>query len=129
MTTHDHHAEVTEMTADDRPMAQTEMMKPLGGQPDDNASAVDDTLFDDDELTRLRSQWDSVQAGFVDNPKDCVAQADGLVSELIEYLTTGFAEARSRLEGQWARGETASTEDLRVALRQYRVFFDRLLSV
>ena len=129
MTTHDHRTEVTEMTADDRPMAQTEMMKPLGGQPDDSASATEDTLFDDDELTRLRSQWDSVQAGFVDNPKDCVAHADGLVSELIEYLTTGFAEARSRLEGQWARGETASTEDLRVALRQYRVFFDRLLSV
>ena len=117
------------MTADDRPMAQTEMMKPLGGQPDDSASGTEDTLFDDDELTRLRSQWDSVQAGFVDNPEDCVTQADGLVSELIEYLTTGFAEARSRLEGQWARGETASTEDLRVALRRYRVFFDRLLSV
>ena len=42
---------------------------------------------------------------------------------------SGFAEARSRLEQQWSRGEQASTEDLRVALKRYREFFDRLLAV
>jgi hypothetical protein len=69
-----------------------------------------------------------VQAEFVDNPKDCVEKADSLVSELIKSLTTGFADARSRLEEQWGQGETVSTEDLRVALRHYRAFFERLLS-
>jgi hypothetical protein len=29
---------------------------------------------------------------------------------------------------QWDRGDDVSTEDLRVALRRYRSFFDRLLS-
>jgi hypothetical protein len=35
---------------------------------------------------------------------------------------------RERLEAQWSRGDDVSTEDLRVALKRYRSFFDRLLS-
>ena len=66
---------------------------------------------------------------FVDDPKACVQKADGLVTDLVEQLTTGFAAARSRLEEQWARGDEASTEDLRVALHHYREFFQRLLAV
>ena len=89
----------------------------------------DTSLFADDQLAGLRARWDSVQAGFVDDPKDCVHKADGLVSDVVGQLTTGFTEARSRLEEQWSRGEEASTEDLRVALRRYRDFFERLLAV
>ena len=69
------------------------------------------------------------QAAFVDDPKDCVQKADVLVSDLVDQLTTGFAGARSRLEEHWARGEQASTEDLRMALVHYREFFERLLAV
>ena len=87
------------------------------------------SLFDDTDLEGFRGQWDNVQAGFVDDPKRCVEQADGLVSAVVEQLSSGFAEARSRLEQQWSRGEDASTEDLRVALKRYREFFDRLLAV
>lgn len=90
---------------------------------------VDGKLFADDELAGLRARWDAVQAGFVDDPKDCVQKADGLVADLVQQLTTGFGQARSRLEEQWGRGEQASTEDLRVALKRYRSFFERLLSV
>ena len=56
-------------------------------------------------------------------------KADVLVSDLVEQLTTGFAQARSRLEEQWSRGKDASTEDLRLALMHYREFFERLLAV
>ena len=42
---------------------------------------------------------------------------------------TDSPHARSRLEEQWARGEQASTEDLRLALMHYRDFFERLLAV
>ena len=92
-------------------------------------SSTERTLFVEDELAGLRARWDSVQAGFVDDPKECVEKADGLVSDLVEQLTASFAAARSRLEEQWARGEEASTEDLRVALQHYREFFQRLLAV
>ena len=38
----------------------------------------------------------------------------------------GFAEKRSKMGGQWDVGRRL-TEDLRVSLRRYRSFFDRLL--
>ncbi|WP_420750909.1 hypothetical protein [Rhodococcus sp. O3] len=88
-----------------------------------------DELFGQEELSGLRSRWDEVQAGFVDDPRECVRKADGLVSDVVERLTNGFADARSRLEEQWARGDEASTEDLRLALKRYREFFQRLLSI
>jgi hypothetical protein len=91
--------------------------------------SVDETLFARDDLAELRARWAGVQAAFVDDPKDCVQKADVLVSDLVEQLTTGFTQARSRLEEQWSRGEDASTEDLRLALMHYREFFERLLAV
>jgi hypothetical protein len=93
------------------------------------ASESASELFADDQLAGLTARWDNVQAGFVDDPRDCVQKADGLVSDVVKQLTAGFSDARTRLEEQWARGEEASTEDLRVALKQYREFFQRLLAV
>ena len=87
------------------------------------------SLFAADELAGLRARWDTVQAGFVDDPRECVHRADGLVSDVVGQLTNGFTQARSRLEDHWGRGEEASTEDLRVALTRYRDFFERLLAV
>jgi hypothetical protein len=97
--------------------------------PPDAEPSSETSLFADGDLTGLRARWDSVQAGFVDDPRDCVHEADALVSDVVGQLTTGFTRARSRLEDQWGRGEEASTEDLRVALKRYREFFERLLAV
>lgn len=99
------------------------------GSAGGSSSAIGDDLFADDEMVGLRARWDSVQASFVDDPKECVQKADGLVSDVVDQLTSSFSHARSRLEEQWARGEEASTEDLRIALKRYREFFDRLLAV
>jgi hypothetical protein len=95
------------------------------------AAPTDDNtlLFADEHLSGLRSRWNDVQAAFVDDPKECVQKADSLVAEVVEELHASFADTRSRLEAQWARGEDASTEDLRLALKRYRDFFQRLLSV
>jgi hypothetical protein len=95
----------------------------------DHESSTAEMLFADDDVSDLRARWAGVQAAFVDNPKECVQKADHLVSDLVEQLTAGFAQARSRLEEQWSRGQEASTEDLRMALMHYREFFDRLLAV
>jgi hypothetical protein len=80
------------------------------------------------EPLRYRSRWDDIQAGFVDEPRRSVADADALVAEVIDEITGAFAGARAELEGQWSRGDEASTEDLREAFRRYRSFFERLLS-
>ena len=92
-------------------------------------SSTDTALFADRDLRGLRLRWADVQSGFVDDPRECVQKADGLVADVVDQLTGGFAEARSRLEEQWARGEEVSTEDLRLALKRYRDFFERLLAV
>lgn len=99
-------------------------------QPAGDQVLEDNTLlFADEHRSGLQSRWDEVQAAFVDDPKQCVQEADNLVAEVVEQLTASFADTRSHLEAQWARGEDASTEDLRLALKRYRDFFQRLLSV
>ena len=96
---------------------------------DEGESEQEQELFGSDELQGLRSRWEEVQAGFVDEPREAVQRADELVSDLMNKLTSGFDQTRSGLEEQWNKGEEASTEDLRVALTRYRAFFNRLLKV
>jgi enoyl-CoA hydratase/carnithine racemase len=86
-------------------------------------------LFADDELTGYRARWSGIQTGFVDEPRKAVEEADTLVAELMARLADGFAEERRRLESQWEKTEKISTEDLRLAMRRYRSFFERLLSI
>jgi hypothetical protein len=86
-------------------------------------------LFPGEEATELRARWDAVQAGFVDEPRKAVEQADSLVAAAMKRLAETFAQERSQLEGQWDRGDDVSTEDLRLALQRYRSFFGRLLSM
>jgi hypothetical protein len=91
--------------------------------------SADESLFAVDDLSGLRSRWDDVQAAFVDDSTGCVQTADALVAEGRRTTHRRFSGARSRLEAQWARGQDASTEELRLALRRYREFFQRLLAV
>jgi hypothetical protein len=86
-------------------------------------------LFSSGEAKDLRARWDAIQVGFVDEPRSSVEQADNLVAGTMKRLAEMFAQERSNLEGQWDQGENVSTEDLRLALRRYRSFFSRLLSV
>jgi hypothetical protein len=68
-----------------------------------------------------------VQAGFVDEPRSAVQNADALVAEVIQRIAEGFAQERDSLEKQWSGGENVDTEKLRIALQRYRSFFTRLL--
>lgn len=86
-------------------------------------------LLSADSAETFRSRWNTIQTGFVDEPRRAVEQADTLVAEVMQHLAQTFADERARLESQWSRGDDVSTEDLRVALQRYRSFFDRLLSL
>jgi hypothetical protein len=93
------------------------------------ASHDGETLFPNAESDDFRRRWNDIQAGFVDEPKPSVEKADQLVAAAIQRLAQVFADERSKLESAWSKGGEVSTEDLRQALRRYRSFFDRLLSV
>ena len=86
-------------------------------------------LFPGDEAGKLNERWTAIQAGFVDEPRKAVEDADSLVATAMTRLAEMFADERAKLEGQWDRGTEVSTEDLRVALRRYRAFFGRLLAI
>jgi hypothetical protein len=60
----------------------------------------------------------------VDDPPKAVREGDELVAQVIKSLAETFAKQRAALEGQ-----RDSTGDLRLALRRYRSFFERLLSI
>ncbi|HWP13104.1 MAG TPA: hypothetical protein VNN06_14885 [Ramlibacter sp.] len=86
-------------------------------------------LFTSEVAGGFRSRWDTVQIGFVDDPGQAVRQADELVAQVMKSLAETFAGERARLESQLEQSDSASTENLRVALRRYRSFFQRLLSL
>jgi hypothetical protein len=86
-------------------------------------------LFETNAAEKFRTRWLAVQSNFVDDPKAAVRDADDLVADVIQGITSSFADRRGTLEQNWNGGNEASTEDLRQALKQYRSFFDRLLSL
>ena len=86
-------------------------------------------LFVPDAAQDFRAQWDGVQISFVDDPQQAVRQADELVAQVMKSLADTFSTERAKLEAEVDATEQASTENLRVALRRYRSFFQRLLSL
>lgn len=125
-------AEVVDLSSDTPPI-EVARTGPDGAAPRaSSAHAVEDEtgpLFSNAEAKNLRARWDTIQVGFVDEPRLAVQQADSLVAETMKRLAEIFAEERSNLEAQWDKDGNASTEDLRQALRHYRSFFSRLLAI
>jgi hypothetical protein len=97
--------------------------------PGDGSMSSHPALFPQGESESFRSRWHDVQSRFVDEPRHAVEEADQLVAAVISRLAEVFAGERDVLEHEWSKGQDVSTEELRQALRRYRSFFDRLLSV
>ncbi len=107
----------------------SELRPTTPGMPAAGPAGRPTPLLAEREAQDMRARWSAVQIGFVDDPRHTVEMADSLVAEMMQRLAQIFANQRGQLEDQWSRGEDVSTEELRLALRQYRSFFDRLLSV
>lgn len=102
--------------------------EPVGPAPV-ATTAADAPLFAGNDAAEYQAEWRALQGDFVDDPRDAVQRADELVAEVMQSLATTFAEHKRSLEEQWQRGDEVQTEELRQALKRYRSFFDRLLSV
>lgn len=86
-------------------------------------------LFTPEIATDFRNRWNAVQSSFVDDPKDAVRHGDELVAQVMKSLAETFSNERTRLEEQFQNADQTSTEELRLAFRRYRSFFERLLSL
>jgi hypothetical protein len=109
-------------------------------------------LSDADEL---RTSWPRIQAAFVDDPREAVADAAGLVEHAAQALTSALRQRQRQLRAVWDRdgmpdgveyadsGGTApgaaapdgdrqaaadgpDTEQLRLLIQRYRRLFDQL---
>jgi hypothetical protein len=108
-----------------KPAAERENRKPQAEGADEQLAP----LFPPDVAEDFRDRWDAVQTGFVDDPKQAVQQGDELVAQVMQSLADTFSKERAQRESQLENPDGASTENLRIALRRYRSFFKRLLSL
>ena len=97
--------------------------------PENTAQGGLEPLFETNAAEKFRTRWLAIQSKFVDDPKASVKEADDLVADVIQGITNSFADRRETLEKNWNGEGEGSTEDLRQALKQYRSFFERLLSL
>ncbi|MFG1885317.1 hypothetical protein [Micromonospora sp. NPDC049102] len=84
------------------------------------------TLLDGDTAQGFRDRWRDVQLRFVDDPQAAAGEAQALVEEAIQALASALAAQKNTLGG-WQDTGSADTEQLRMAVRNYRDFLDRVL--
>jgi hypothetical protein len=101
-----------------------------------------------EDRDRLTGAWQLEQAGFVDDPRTAVANADKLVTEVMKargYPMGDFEQRAADISVDHSlvvtnyriahdialrdRGGETSTEELRTALLHYRMLFEDLLEV
>ncbi|MFI5724680.1 hypothetical protein [Streptomyces cyaneofuscatus] len=112
-------------------LARTEATRETGRTTDtgrDAAAGKDRPLFSADEREKFDARIHQAVAGFVENPRQAVQEADAAFDEVVAGLTKALAD-RSRLLRADRDGERsdAETEDLRIALQQYRDLTERLV--
>lgn len=95
-----------------------------GQAPNDPVAA----LWGADLVERYRIQWRELQLTFVDDPQRATGAAASLVDDAVASLTNTLLAQKQALDG-WQSTRGDDTEVMRVALRNYRDFLDRLLGL
>jgi hypothetical protein len=89
-------------------------------------------LMPREECGQLERRLQHAVTGFVDEPRTAVEEADRAVEEISARFTDAVDRRRRTLRGSWQSADanrpgSADTEQLRLALREYRELADRLL--
>ncbi|MGW3413609.1 hypothetical protein [Streptomyces sp. NPDC000888] len=87
----------------------------------------DARLLPQDECDKFELRIRHAVGGFVDEPRDAVAEADQVLEELAARFTDAVSRRRTKLRTSWQEKTGADTEQLRLALRDYREVTERLL--
>ncbi|MGW6063169.1 hypothetical protein [Streptomyces sp. NPDC055189] len=92
--------------------------------------ATGSVLLPQDERDKLSLRLQQALSTFVESPRQAVEEADSLYDDAVRHLTETLAERRRTLRTSWQDQDTeAHTEELRLALRQYRESMEQLLRV
>lgn len=92
-------------------------------------------LLPHDECDKLSTRLQHAVAGFVDEPRSAVEEADHVLEEVANRFTEAVKQRRRTLRNSWQTGDggrdkgvgVGDTEQLRLALRDYRELTERLL--
>jgi hypothetical protein len=90
------------------------------------AAEAPEALLGSLDTAGIRSRFLDIQAGFIDEPRQAVEEAGRFVDDLVRQVADALQQQRGRLADA---SDDASTEDLRLTLRAYRQFVDRLLGL
>ncbi|OMI89595.1 hypothetical protein BSZ07_11840 [Streptomyces sp. M1013] len=120
------------ITAEAPPAAATPAATPANASAPAPASAAG-PLLPPGETDRLGQRLHHAVAGFVDAPRASVEEADRVLEEIAARFTDAVTHRRSTLRTSWAEAgpdsgaPSTDTEQLRLALRDYRELADRLM--
>ncbi|MFF4626537.1 hypothetical protein [Streptomyces griseorubiginosus] len=98
-------------------------------------SGRDARLLPHEESDKLSTRLQHAVAGFVDEPRSAVEEADHVLEEVAARFADAVKERRRTLRNSWQAGDggqgkggaAGDTEQLRLALRDYRELTERLL--
>jgi hypothetical protein len=108
------------------------------GTSEPSAAAVgvpgEPRLLPRDECDTFELRLQHAVGRFVDRPREAVEEADQVVQEVASRLAEAVSSRRRTLKASWQTTDdqahpTADTEQLRLALRDYRATAERLLSM
>jgi hypothetical protein len=86
------------------------------------------TFWAESVSEQFRAEWHEVKAQFVDDPVAALTRAHDLLTEAVHELTESMLAERDELDPLRA-GSTPDTESMRMAMRGYREFLDRILAL
>jgi len=86
------------------------------------------------DAARLHAGWQRIQAGFVDDPREAVADAADLVEHTAQAFVGALQQRQRQLLGMWngdgrpagTAEQITDTEQLRLMMQRYRSLFDQL---
>ncbi|MFD8303910.1 hypothetical protein ACFV29_16395 [Streptomyces sp. NPDC059690] len=101
----------------------------------DDGGATGTRLLPHDECDKLETRLRHAVAGFVDGPRDAVQEADQVLEDIAGRFAEAVTRRRRTLRMSWQDGKSGGageaartdTEQLRLALKDYRELAERLL--
>lgn len=83
-------------------------------------------LWNDGTIHGYQDRWGKVQLQFIDDPQNAAVAAEALITDVVESLAATISAQKSTLDA-WRSNNGADTEELRMVVRGYRDFLDRVL--
>jgi len=76
------------------------------------------------EMHQFRERLNDIQSQFIDEPREAVKKAERLIEEAVDHMAKSMHEHIKRMHGD-VEGN-ADTEKLRLVMRSYRGFIEKL---